>query len=78
MEKLLKNIEDYFAIHMPGYRCTPICAEDGGISLQFICLETNDAITVCGITAEQINSEAAIKKLSKTLSEEFSLIVKQG
>jgi len=76
VEKALRHIEEYFAAHMPGYRCTPLFSEDGSVSLQFTCIETDDAITVCGITPEELKSEAAIERLSQALREEFSIIVK--
>ncbi|WP_271105094.1 hypothetical protein [Pseudomonas tohonis] len=69
------DISRLFGIYMPAYICEASRMGDGSIALQFINKANRDVVTLPCVSAAQVSSAFAIKKLSKTLNEEFAVAI---
>ncbi|MCU9949874.1 hypothetical protein [Pseudomonas sp. PDM13] len=69
------NISKLFDIYMPAYNCAASRMADGSVTLQFCSKVNRDIVTVPGLPTAQLGSAPAIKKLSKSLNEEFAVAI---
>ncbi|WP_236247427.1 hypothetical protein [Pseudomonas tohonis] len=69
------DIGKLFGIYMPAYSCEASRMADGSVTLQFCSKANRDMVTIPGLPAAQLDSAPAIKKLSKSLSEEFAVTI---
>ncbi|BCG25231.1 hypothetical protein TUM18999_34220 [Pseudomonas tohonis] len=69
------DISKLFGIYMPAYSCEASRMADGSVTLQFCSKANRDIVTIPGLPTTQLGSAPAIKKLSKSLSEEFAVAI---
>lgn len=69
------DISKLFGIYMPAYSCNASRMADGSVTLQFCSKANRDIVTLPGLPSNQLDSAPAIKKLSKSLSEEFAVTI---
>ncbi|GJN56432.1 hypothetical protein [Pseudomonas tohonis] len=69
------DISKLFGIYMPAYSCEASRMADGSVTLQFYSKANRDIVTIPGLPSTQLGSAPAIKKLSKSLSEEFAVAI---
>lgn len=69
------DISKLFEIYMPAYVCEATRMADGTVALQFLNRANRDVVTLPSLPARQLSSAPAIKKLSKSLNEEFAIAI---
>ncbi|PZE13356.1 hypothetical protein DMX10_11595 [Pseudomonas sp. 57B-090624] len=69
------DISRLFEIYMPAYACEASRMADGTVTLQFLNKANRDVVTLPSLPTVQLSSAPAIKKLSKSLNEEFAVAI---